>query len=74
MDEVELNPKFIEKMNKIKKEKNIKVNNFRKRYKLDEDDLELNAETIKEIQKSRDDYKKGNVYSLKDIKKKLKNK
>jgi len=74
MNEVELDPKFIEKMNKIKKEKSIKVDNFRKKYDLDENKVELSEETIKEIKRSREDYKKGNVYSLKDIKNILKNK
>jgi len=68
MDDDELNPEFIEKINKIKKEESIKVNDFEKRYNLDEDDLELIEETIKDIKKSREEYKKGNVYSLKDIK------
>lgn len=39
---------------------------FGKRYDLDDDDLELSEETILLI-KSREEYKKGNVYSLKDI-------
>ena len=68
MDDDELNPEFIEKINKIKKEESIKVDDFEKRYNLDEDDLELIEETIKDIKKSREEYKKGNVYSLKDIK------
>ena len=29
-----------------------------------EDELELSEETIKEIQKSRDEYKKGRIYTL----------
>ena len=68
MGELELNTKFIEKINKIKKEESIKVDDFGKRYDLDEDDLELSEETIKDIKKSREEYKKGNVYSLNDIK------
>jgi hypothetical protein len=64
----ELNPEFIEKINKIKKEESIKVDDFEKKYNLDEDELELIEETIKDIKKSREEYKKGNVYSLKDIK------
>jgi len=37
----ELNSEFIEKINRIKKEKSIKVDDFGKRYNLVEDDLEL---------------------------------
>ena len=39
---------------------------------MDEDNFELDEETIKEIKKSREDYKKGNVYSLNEVKKILK--
>jgi len=74
MDKDDLNPKFIEKMNKIKKEKGIKVDEFGKRYHLDEDELELSEETKEDIQKSRGEYKKGKIYSLKEIKKILRNK
>ena len=72
MDKDELNPEFIEKMNKIKKEKNIRVNDFGKRYDLDEDKLELSEQTKKEIAQSRAEYKAGKTHSLKDIKKILK--
>ena len=34
-NEPELKPEFIKKMNKIKKEKSIRVDDFAKRYKLD---------------------------------------
>ena len=39
---------------------------------MDEDELELSEKTIKEIQKSREEYKKGNFYTLDEVKKKLK--
>ena len=39
---------------------------------MDEDELELSEETIKKIQKSRGEYKKGNFYTLDEVKKKLK--
>ncbi len=41
---------------------------------MDLDELELSKETIKELEKAREEYKKGNVHSLKDIKKELKTK
>lgn len=74
MGKDEFNSKFIEKMNKIKKEKGIKVNEFGKRYDLDKDEFELSKETKEGIQKSRWEYKKGKIYSLKEIKKIVKNK
>ncbi len=72
MDEEELNSNFVEKMNKIKKEKSIKVNDFGKRYDLDEYELELSEQTKKEIAQSRAEYKAGKTHSLTDIKKILK--
>lgn len=36
------------------------------------DELELSEEIIKEIQKSREEYRKGNNYTLDEIKKMLK--
>ena len=39
---------------------------------MDEDELELSEKTIKEIQKSREGHKKGNFYTLDEVKKKLK--
>ncbi|GAG32709.1 unnamed protein product [marine sediment metagenome] len=39
---------------------------------MNEDELELSEETIKEIQKSREDYKKGNFYTLEEVKKRIK--
>jgi len=39
---------------------------------IDEDDLELSEETIKDIKKSREGYKKGNFYTLKEVKKEIK--
>lgn len=38
----------------------------------DEDELELSEETIREIQKAREEYKKGNFYTLDEVKKRLK--
>ena len=35
------------------------------------DELELSEETIKEIQKSREEYKNGNFYKLEEVKKRL---
>ncbi len=72
MDEDELNPEFIQKMKKIKKEESIKINDFIKRYDLDEDKLELSEQTKQEIAKSRAEYKAGKTHSLKDVKKSLK--
>ena len=37
-----------------------------------EDSMELSTETIKNIQKSRDDIKAGRVHTLEEVKKKLK--
>ena len=68
----ELNPEFIEKMNEIKKEKSIKVDDFRKRYDLDENELELSEQTKREIAQSRAEYKAGKTHSLEKIKKMLK--
>jgi len=39
---------------------------------MDEDDLELNEETTKDIEKSREEFKKGKYYTLKGVKRKLK--
>jgi len=39
---------------------------------MSEDGLELSDETIKDLQKSREEYKKGNFYTLDEVKKKLK--
>ena len=39
---------------------------------MNEDELELSEQTIKEIQKSRGEYKKGKNYSLDEVKKELK--
>ncbi len=36
-----------------------------------EEELELSEETIKEIQKSREEYKKGHVHTLEEVKKRL---
>ncbi len=36
---------------------------------MDEEELELSEETIKEIQKSREEYKKGNFHTLEEVKK-----
>ena len=38
-DEPDLRPEFIEKIEKIKKEKSIRVKDFAKRYGLDKDDV-----------------------------------
>lgn len=38
---------------------------------MNENDLELSEETIKEIQKSREEYKKGNFYTLEEVKKEM---
>jgi len=69
MEKDKLNTDFIEKMNEIKKEKSIKVNDFKKRYNLDEYELELSEQTKKEIVQSRTEYESGKTHSLKDIKK-----
>ena len=39
---------------------------------MDENELELSEKTKKEIKKSREEYKKGNYYTLDEVKKKLK--
>ena len=39
---------------------------------MDEDEYELSEETIKEIQKLREEYDKGKIYTLDGVKKKLK--
>lgn len=39
---------------------------------MDEDESELSEKTIKEIQKSREEYKKGNFITLDEVKKRLK--
>ena len=36
------------------------------------DELELSKETIKEIQRAREEIKKGNFYTLEEVKKRLK--
>ena len=38
---------------------------------MNEDELELNEETKKEIQRSREEFKKGSYYSLEEVKKRL---
>ena len=38
---------------------------------MDEDELELNKETMEEIQKSREEYEKGKYYSLDEVKKRI---
>ena len=38
---------------------------------MNEYELELNEETIKEIRKSREEYKKGNFYTLDEVNKNL---
>lgn len=38
---------------------------------MDEEELELSEETIKEIQKSREEYKKGNFHTLEGVKKNI---
>ncbi len=53
-------------------EKNIKVTNFRKRYKLDENKLKLSEQTKKEISQSRAEYKVGKIHSFEKIKKMMK--
>lgn len=40
--------------------------------KMKEDKLELSGQTKKDMKKSREEYKKGKVYSLEEVKKKLK--
>lgn len=39
---------------------------------MDEDELELNEETLKEILRARKDIKKGKYYNLEEVKKRLK--
>ena len=39
---------------------------------MNQDEFNLSGETIKEIQKSREEYDKGKIYTLDEIKKKLK--
>ena len=39
---------------------------------MNEDELELSENTIKEIQKSRKEYSNGNIYSLDKVKKEIK--
>ena len=39
---------------------------------MDEDKLKLNEETLKEIQRAREDIKKGKCYTLEEVKKRLK--
>ena len=39
---------------------------------MDEDELELNEETLKEIQIAREDIKKGKYHTLEEVKKRLK--
>jgi hypothetical protein len=39
---------------------------------MDEDELELNEETLKEIKRAREDIKKGKYHTLEEVKKKLK--
>lgn len=39
---------------------------------MNEDELELSEKTIKEIEKAREEYKKGNFYTLDEVKKILK--
>ena len=39
---------------------------------MDEDELELNEETLKEIKREREDIKKGKYHTLEEVKKKLK--
>jgi len=38
---------------------------------MNEDELELSEETVKEIQKAREAYKKGNFYTLDKVKKRV---
>ena len=38
---------------------------------MDEDELELGEETIKEIIKSREEYNRGNFYSFEEVKKEI---
>ena len=38
---------------------------------MDEDELELNEETLKEIKRAREDIKKGKYYTLEEVKKRL---
>ena len=40
----------------------------------EEDELELSEQTKKDMKKSREEYKKGKVYSLEEVKKITKNK
>jgi hypothetical protein len=39
---------------------------------MNEDELELNEKTIKEIQRAREDIKKGKYHTLEEVKKRLK--
>lgn len=39
---------------------------------MDEDDLELNEETLKEIKRAREDIKNGKYLTLEEVKKRLK--
>jgi len=39
---------------------------------MDEDELELNEKTLKEIQRAREDIKKGKYLTLEEVKKRLK--
>lgn len=36
---------------------------------MNEDELELSEETIKDLQKSREEYRKGKIHSLEEVKK-----
>jgi hypothetical protein len=38
---------------------------------MNEDEIELSEQTIKEIQKSREEYKKGSFYSFEEVKKEM---
>jgi hypothetical protein len=39
---------------------------------MDEDELEFNEETLKEIRRARKDIKKGKYHTLEEVKKRLK--
>jgi len=38
---------------------------------MDEDELDFNEETLEEIQRAREDIKKGKYHTLEEVKKKL---
>ena len=39
---------------------------------MNEDDLELNEQTMKEVKRSREEFKKGKCYTMEEIKKEMK--